>query len=343
MSRRLTLRAPGVAVRLDLRTMAVTVLLVAAALAIAAWTVTAVGVRIPYPDVVEILGGGGRRADRFILLDLRLPRVALALLAGAALGLSGAVFQSLSRNPLGSPDVIGFTVGSATGAVVALLVLGAGAAGAAVGAVVGGTLTAALVYGLAALGGGAIRRLVLVGIGVSAMLAAVNGYLLSRAGLAEAQAAATWLVGTLSGRTWEYARLLGIALLVLTPLLLILSRRLAMLELGDESARSLGVRVDRARPLLVFLAVAVCAVATAATGPIAFVALAAPQIAKRLTGSAAPQLVPAAVTGALVMVLSDFAAQRLVAPAQLPVGVITGAVGGVYLAWVLSVQWRRGS
>ncbi|GGQ55084.1 FecCD family ABC transporter permease [Couchioplanes azureus] len=343
MTRRLTLRAPGIAVRVDLRTIAVTVLLVLVAAAVAAWTVTAVGVRIPYADLVEVLGGGGRRADRFIVLDLRLPRVTLALLAGAAFGMSGAVFQSLSRNPLGSPDVIGFTVGSATGAIVAILVLGTGAEGAAVGAVVGGTLTAAVVYGLAALGGSAIRRLVLVGIGVSAMLAAVNGYLLSRARLAEAQAAATWLVGTLNGRTWQYVRLLGIALLVLAPLLLILGRRLAMLELGDDSARSLGVRAAPTRPLLVLLAVAVCAVATAATGPIAFVALAAPQIARRLTGSATPQLVPAAVTGALVMVLSDFAAQRLLAPAQLPVGVVTGAVGGVYLAWVLSVQWRRGS
>ncbi|OJF12162.1 FecCD family ABC transporter permease [Couchioplanes caeruleus] len=343
MTRRLTVRAPGVALRLDPRTIGVTALLVVAALAAGAWTVTAVGVRIPYADMVEILGGGGRRADRFILLDLRLPRVSLALLAGAAFGLSGAVFQSLSRNPLGSPDVIGFTTGAATGAVVAILVLGAGTAGAATGAVVGGILTAAVVYALAALGGGAIRRLVLVGIGVSAMLVAVNSYVLSRARLDEAQSAATWLVGTLNGRTWDSVRLLGIALLVLMPLLLMLSRPLGMLELGDDSAHSLGVRVRRTRPLLVFLAVAVCAVATAATGPVVFVALAAPQIARRLTGTAAPQLVPAAVTGALVMVLSDFAAQRLLAPAQVPVGVITGAVGGVYLAWVLSVQWRRGS
>ncbi|MFI5491560.1 FecCD family ABC transporter permease [Actinoplanes sp. NPDC051859] len=343
MTRRLTVRAPGVAVRIDLRTLWVTALLLLAALAVVAWTVTAVGVRIPYADIVEILHGGGRRADRFILLDLRLPRVTMALLAGAAFGMSGAVFQSLSRNPLGSPDIIGFTTGAASGAIFAILVLKTGAGGAAIAAVVGGLLTAIIVYGLAALGGGAVRRLVLVGIGISAMLVAVNSYLLSRAKLEEAQAAATWLVGTLNGRTWEYVRLLGLALLVLTPLLLILGRRLQMLELGDDSARSLGVKVDRTRPLLVILAVAVCAVATAATGPVVFVSLAAPQIAKRLTGSAAPQLIPSAVTGALVMVVSDFVAQRLVAPAQLPVGVVTGAVGGVYLAWLLSMQWRKGS
>ena len=343
MSRRLTLRAPGVALRLDLRTLWVTALLVVAALAVVAWTVVAVGVRLPPAEIAEILGGGGRRADRFILLDLRLPRVSLALLTGAAFGLSGAVFQSLSRNPLGSPDIVGFTTGAASGAILAILVAGVGPGGAAAGAVVGGILTALIVYALASVGGGAIRRIVLVGIGVSAMLVALNSYLIGRARLDSAQAAAVWLVGTLNGRTWEYVRLLGLALLVLTPLLLVLGRRLRMLEMGDDSARSLGVRVNHSRLLLVLLAVAICAVATAATGPVAFVALAAPQIAKRLTGSAALQLVPSAITGALVMVLSDFAAQRLLAPAQLPVGVVTGAVGGVYLAWLLSVQWRKGS
>ncbi|WP_199516767.1 FecCD family ABC transporter permease [Nucisporomicrobium flavum] len=343
MSRRLTLRAPGVALRLDLRTLGVTALLVVAAATVAVWTVAAVGVRLPLADIAEILRGGGRRSDRFILLDLRLPRVTLAVLTGAAFGLSGAVFQSLSRNPLGSPDIVGFTTGAASGAVLAILVGGAGPGGAAVGAVIGGILTALIVYALASVGGGAIRRIVLVGIGISAMLVALNSYLIGRARLDAAQAAAVWLVGTLNGRTWEYVRLLALALLVLTPPLLLLGRRLRMLEMGDESARSLGVRVNRSRLILVLLAVAICAVATAATGPVAFVALAAPQIAKRLTGSASLQLVPSAVTGALVMVLSDFVAQRLLAPAQLPVGVVTGAVGGAYLAWLLSVQWRKGS
>jgi iron complex transport system permease protein len=341
--KRVNVRFPGVAVRLDLRTLGVTGLLLIAALAVAAWTVTAVGVRLPFADIMEILDGGGRRADRFILLDLRLPRVTLGLLTGAALAMSGAVFQSLSRNPLGSPDIVGFTTGSASGAVLAIVAFGAGPGGAAAAAVVGGLLTALIVYGLAAFGGGAVRRLVLVGIGISAMLVAFNSFLISRARLDAAQSAAIWLVGTLNGRTWDYVRLLGLALILLTPLLLIMSRRLQLLEMGDESAQSLGVRVNRSRLLLVILAVAVCAVATAATGPVAFVALAAPQITKRLTGSPALQLLPTAVTGALLMVVSDFVAQRLLAPAQLPVGVVTGAVGGVYLAWLLSRQWRKGT
>jgi iron complex transport system permease protein len=340
--RRVAVRAPGIALRLDLRTGWVTLALLVAALGAAVLTVVAVGVRLPVADIVTILGGGGRRADRFILLDLRLPRVCLGLLAGAALALSGAVFQSLSRNPLGSPDIVGFTTGSATGAVLAIVVFHTGPAGAAAGAVVGGAATALLVYGLAAVGGGAIRRVVLVGIGISAMLVALNSYLISRAQLDAAQSAAIWLVGTLNGRTWVYVRPLGLALVVLVPPLLILSARLRMLEMGDDTAQALGVRVGRSRLLLVVLAVAVCAVATAATGPVAFVALAAPQVARRLTGAPGLQLLPSAVTGALLMVLSDYVAQRLLAPAQLPVGVVTGAVGGAYLAWLLSLQWRKG-
>jgi iron complex transport system permease protein len=339
---RLLVRTPGVALQLDVRTLGVSAALLVAVLGTAAITIIGVGTRIPVADIMAVLEGGGRRADRFVLLDLRLPRLALGVLAGAALALSGAVFQSLSRNPLGSPDIVGFTTGSASGAVLAIIAFGAGPAGAAGAAIVGGVLTALIVYGLAALGGGAIQRIVLVGIGISAMLVALNSYLISRARLDAAQSAAVWLVGTLNGRTWAYVQLLGLALLVLAPPLLALSRRLRMLEMGDDSAHALGVPVGRSRLLLILLAVAVCAVATAATGPVAFVALAAPQITRRLTGAAGLQLVPSMITGALLMVLSDFAAQRLLAPAQLPVGVVTGAVGGAYLAWLLSVQWRKG-
>ncbi len=342
MSRFVTVRAGGVALRVDRRTVVVTLALLVAAAAAGVLTVSAAGVRLPFGAIGEILAGGGRRADRFILLDLRLPRICLGLLAGAALALSGAVFQSLSRNPLGSPDIVGFTTGSVAGAVLAIVVFSAGPAWTAAGAIIGGLLTAAVVYGLAAVGGGAVRRIVLVGIGVSAMLVAVNSFLISRARLDAAQSAQVWLVGTLNGRDWTYVRLLGLALIVLVPPLLAFGGRLRMLELGDDSANALGVRVNRSRLWLVVLAVAVCAVATAATGPVAFVALAAPQITRRLTGTAGLPLLPSALTGAVLMVLSDFVAQRLLAPAQLPVGVVTGAVGGAYLAWLLSGQWRKG-
>ena len=291
-------------------------------------------------DVLTTLVGGGDPASSFIVETLRLPRVVCALLVGGALGIAGAIFQSLTRNPLGSPDIIGFTYGSATGAVVMIIIFGAEQGAVAVGSIAAGLLTAVLVYLLSYRGGVAGYRLVLVGIGISFMLLALNDYLLTRARLEDAQQAAVWIAGSLNGRGWDQALPLAIGLAVLAPVALALSRPLKMLELGDDAATALGVRVERTRLTLALVAVGLTALATAAAGPIAFVALAAPQIARRLTRSSGPGLIPAALMGALIMQASDLIAQRLLAPKQLPVGVMTGAIGGLYLAWLLAHEWR---
>lgn len=297
---------------------------------------------VPVPDVVRTLLGRGERAQEFIVLGLRLPRVVTGLLVGLALGVAGAVFQLVTRNPLGSPDVIGFTSGAVTGALVVLLVLGGGGERTAVGALVGGGVTALVVYLLAHRGGVQGYRLILVGIGLTAVLQAVNSYLLTRARVEEAQQAQLWITGSLNGRGWEQAAPLGLGLAVLLPLTLLAGRSLAVLDLGDDAARALGVHVGRTRLVVLVTATAMTALAAMAAGPVAFVALAAPQVARRLTGSVGPGLVAAGLTGSLLVLVSDFAAQRLFAPTQLPVGVLTGAVGGVYLAWLLVTQWRRG-
>jgi iron complex transport system permease protein len=287
-----------------------------------------------------VLAGQGDPAAAFIVETLRLPRVITALLVGAAFGIAGAIFQSISRNPLGSPDIIGFTMGSVTGAFVVILWLDGTTFEIALGAVGGGLLTAVVVYLLALRGGMQGYRLVLVGIGVSAMLLAVNNYLITRATRDDAFQAAHWMVGSVNGRGWEHVWPVAAALSVLIPAALILSRPLEMLELGDDAARALGVSAERSRLALVFVAVALTAVATASTGPIAFVALAAPQIARRLTRASAPGLVSAALMGALLLVASDLAAQRLLS-VDLPVGIMTGAVGGLYLGWLLFSGWGR--
>ena len=263
-----------------------------------------------------------------------------ALLVGAAFGIAGAIFQSISRNPLGSPDIIGFTMGSVTGAFVVILLFDGSSLGIAVGAVGGGLVTAAIVYLLALRRGVQGYRLVLVGIGMSAMLLAVNDYLITRATRDDAFIAAHWMIGSVNGRGWEHVWPVAAALAVLVPAALVLSRPLTMLELGDDAARALGVSAERSRLALVFVAVGLTAVATASTGPIAFVALAAPQLARRLTRAAAPGLVPAALMGALLLAASDLAAQRLLS-VDLPVGIMTGAVGGIYLGWLLFGGWRR--
>jgi iron complex transport system permease protein len=272
------------------------------------------------------------------VLDLRLPRTVVAVLVGAALGISGAVFQSLSRNPLGSPDIVGFTYGSATGGLLVILVLGGSAAAISLGAVVGGLITALLVYLLAWQKGVRGYRLVLIGIGVSAILQSINFYLLVNASITDAGRATVWITGSLNDRGWSDAVPLAVALVIIVPAILLGGKWLKMLEMGDEAAQSLGVPIERSRLYLLIVGTAACAAATAAAGPIAFVALTAPQLAKRLTKATGPNLLPAAWMGALLVLVADFAAQRVAGSTLLPVGVATAALGGAYLGWLL---WRQ--
>ena len=275
-----------------------------------------------------------------IVLDWRLPRVLVAVLFGAALGLSGALFQSLTRNPLGSPDIIGFSTGSYTGALLVITVLGTGYVSTAVGALIGGLLTAALVYLLAYRRGLQGFRLIIVGIAVTAMLQSFNVWLLLRSSTEVAMTASIWGAGSLSLVGWPQAwPSLGV-FVVLFPAALLLTRPLRQLELGDEAARAHGLRVESSRLVILIVGVALVAVVTATAGPIAFVALAAPQVAKRLTGSAGLPLVPAALVGAVLLLVADQLAQHVLL-GSVPVGVVTIVVGGAYLIWLLVREARR--
>lgn len=298
--------------------------------------------RVGFDRVLATLGGHGSRVEEFVIYTIRLPRALTAILVGAAFGISGAIFQSLTRNPLGSPDIIGFTQGASLGAVVTITVLGLSADGAVIGAMSGGLTIAAIVYLLSWRGGVHGYRLILVGIGVTAILTSVISWLLLRARIEDAQSAYVWLVGSLNGRGWERATPLAVALAVLVPASLMLGRRLSLLEMGDELARGLGMRVERSRLALLGLGTLLVAVAVAAVGPVAFVSLAAPQVARRLTGLPYLALVPSALAGAVLMLASDLVAQRAFAPTQLPVGVALVTVGGGYLLWLLLTENRRG-
>lgn len=323
------------------RAVAVGVVLALVAVVGAGYSLTLGDFPLSVGTVLRTFAGHGTRASEFVVYDLRLPRTLTALAVGAALGLAGAIFQSLSRNPLGSPDIIGFTTGSATGALAAIIVLGGGTLAVAAGAIGGGLLAAVTVYALAWRNGAARpHQLVLVGIGVSAVLASANGYLLTRADLGDAMQAAVWLTGSLNGRSWSHATPALLAVAAGTPLAIVLSRPLRVLTLGDDMAGALGVRVEPARRALMLLAVALTAVATAAAGPVPFIALAAPQIARRLARTPEPGPLLSALTGAALLTPADVAAQRLFAPAELPVGVLTAAVGGAYLVWLLVPRHR---
>ena len=322
------------------RTTGVGLALAAALLALLVLSVGTGEISIPPGEVVATLLGGGDRGTGFVIETLRLPRALTGALIGIALGASGAIFQSVTRNPLGSPDIVGFVQGASAAAVLEIIVFGGGAFAVAAGAVAGGVGTAVLVYALAARGGVQGYRLVLIGIGVSAMLIAVTDYLLTRSTLEQAQSAQIWLTGSLNGRGWEHVRPVAVALAVLLPATALLIRPLRMLELGDDSARALGVAVERSRLALVLVAVGLTAVATASAGPIVFVALAAPQIARRLTRASGPGVACAALMGGVLLLGADCASQRLFGDLQLPVGVMTGVCGGVYLTWLLTREWR---
>jgi iron complex transport system permease protein len=329
-----------VAVPVDRRAAAVTAGLLLATVGLALWALTTGDVPLPAGRVVASLVGLGDPGSDFIVRTLRLPRVLTGVLVGAGLGVSGAIVQTLTRNPLGSPDFVGITSGASAGALLVILVLGGSAVPVGVGAVAGTLVTGLAIY-LLALRDGAVPvlRLVLMGIGVSAMLEALSSFLVVRARLDEAVEAQRWLVGSLAGRGWEHVWPVLAGVVVLVPVACAHGRALSLLALGEEIAALQGVAVARARAVLLVAALLLAALAVAAAGPVAFVALAAPQLAVRLTRSAGPGLLPAAAMGALLLVASDQLAQRL--PGPLPVGVVTGAVGGAYLVGLLATEFRR--
>ncbi|GLU90904.1 iron chelate uptake ABC transporter family permease subunit [Agromyces sp. NBRC 114283] len=331
----------GFGIRFGVRHALVVAALLAAALAVGVVSLGTGDFVVPLGDVVGALLGQGDRRTNLVVLDWRLPRVLLALMLGAALGAAGAIFQSITRNPLGSPDVIGFDTGAYTGGLLVIITTGTGYLATASGALLGGFATAVVVYLLAYRRGFHGFRLIIVGIGVAAMLASLNTWLILSAELNVALAAAAWSSGSLNAVGWAQAVPAAAVLLVLWAVAAAMSRRLHLLELGDDAATALGVRTGRARLVLVVLGVALTATSVAAAGPIAFVALAAPQLARRLSRSAGVTLAGAAAMGALLLTASDYAAQRLFAPTQLPVGVVTVSVGGVYLIWLLITEARR--
>ncbi|MFF4191948.1 FecCD family ABC transporter permease [Nonomuraea sp. NPDC001831] len=330
----MTVRLGPWSVRLAPRSLLVCAALVAVGCGVGVAAIATGEFTVSVPDVLDALFGQGTPVAELIVSRLRAPRVATGLLVGAAFGAGGAIFQSLTKNPLGSPDFIGFTAGASTGGILAV-VAGGSAMTIAGGALAGCVVTAVLVYALAFRRGVQGYRLVLVGIGANTLLLAVNNYLLTRANINDAATAGAWLTGSLAGRGWDHAIPVAVALAVLLPVCALVARPMRMIEMGDDAARAMGVKVEAVRAAAVTAGVLLTGVATAAAGPVVFVALAAPQIARRLTRSPGVTLGASALMGAVLLTASDLVAQRLLAPTQLPVGVVTAAVGGTYLALLL--------
>ncbi|MFI8317690.1 iron-enterobactin ABC transporter permease [Kosakonia cowanii] len=323
------------------RLVASCLLMVIAALLLAAWGLRSGTVMLTFTQVFDALSGTAPRAMQLVVMEWRLPRVLMALVVGAALGVSGAIFQSLMRNPLGSPDVMGFNTGAWSGVLVAMVLFGQHLAAIALAAMAGGILTSLLVWLLAWRNGIETFRLIIVGIGVRAMLVAFNTWLLLKASLETALSAGLWNAGSLNGLTWAKTLPSVPIMLAMFVCAALLARRMRLLEMGDDSACALGVNVERSRILLMLVAVALTAAATALAGPISFIALVAPHIARRLSGTARWGLTQSALCGALLLLLADMIAQRGFTPYQLPVGVVTVSLGGIYLIALLIQESRK--
>ncbi|WP_373427625.1 FecCD family ABC transporter permease [Arthrobacter sp. B3I9] len=329
------------------------VVLFAAGVLLGSYTVT-------IPDFFRILaahftGGPKIPGASFIVMENKLPRAVTGALIGAAFGLSGGLFQTMLRNPLASPDVIGISYGASAAAVTAIVVFGASGTVVSGAALAGALGVAALIYAVSrsrGLGSGpasggrsdaAGNRLILAGVGIAAALQAVVSFLMTRADIRTAADALVWLNGSLNAASWDRAGILGLALLVLIPAVLFLAGRLRILELGDDAAAGLGVRVGSTRLAVVVTAVALAAAGTAAAGPVAFVAFLAGPIARRFVRKAS--LPASALTGALIVLSADYVAANI-APlllhgTVLPVGVVTGALGAPFLLWLLVSSNRK--
>ncbi len=295
----------------------------------------------PPLTVLRVFLGLESGGEAFTVGVLRGPRVVVSALAGMCFGLGGVAFQTLLRNPLASPDIIGISSGASAAAVFCIVMLGLSGTAVSVVAVAAGLGVALLIYLLAWKGGAAGARLILVGIGIAAMLQSFTAYVLTQAPSWSLQQALRWMTGSVNGAQLAQALPLAVALAVFGGALIALRRDLETLRMGEDTAAALGVRIGRVRLVVICAAVGLVAFATAATGPIAFVAFLSGPIAARLLRRDGSLLLPAALTGAALVLLADFAGQVLL-PARYPVGIVTGVLGAPYLVALILRDHRKG-
>lgn len=310
--------------------------LVAAVIVLLIVTLTMGSVRLTLRQVVLSLAGAmDNEAVNFVVQGIQWPQARAALATGLALGIAGTLFQHLLRNPLASPDFVGISSGASVAAVAGIVIYDFGGIGIPALAVIGALVSSLLMYVLAWKDGISGYRFILIGIGISTFMLGITGYLLTRSRLQEAREAMHWLTGTVGQSGSTEVDVLLVALALLVPLSVVLRRWLRSLELGDETAYTLGTRVEWARLALILVGVVLTGLATAVAGPLVFVALVAGPVADRLLGSAAGGLLAAGAVGAVIVLASDYVAVNLM-PMQLPTGVVTGAVGAPYLLWLLA-------
>lgn len=286
-------------------------------------------------EVIRVLTGQQVLGASYAVGTLRLPRATMGLAAGCAFGAAGVLFQTLLRNQLASPDIIGISAGASAVGAICIVFFGLGQMAVSGVALVAALGVATLIYLLSFNGGFSGTRLILIGIGVAAMLSSLVTYSLSKADTWDLPTATRWLTGSLNGATWDRALPLIITTAILLPLLLIMNRNVNVMRLGDMAASGLGVNIHSTRIIVMVAAVALIAVATAACGPIAFVAFVSGPIAARILGPGASLILPSAIIGGLIVLTADLVGQYFLGT-RYPVGVVTGALGAPFLIYLLT-------
>jgi iron complex transport system permease protein len=298
-------------------------------------------IRYPLDVIVRVLLGEEIKGATFAIETLRLPRMLAGLLAGMAFGIAGNTFQTMLKNPLASPDIIGVTSGSGVAAVFCILVLHVSGTIVFASAVIAGLFVSFLIYFLSGRGSFSGGRLIMIGIGIQAMLNATISFFLLKANQYDVPAALRWLSGSLNGVGMKDIPGLFFVVVLFGSLIALMGRYLKILELGDPSAITLGLNTDRTRLILVLCSVFLIAYATAITGPIAFVAFLAGPIAGRLVGTSFSNAIPAGFTGATLVLFADILGQ-FAFDTRFPVGIITGILGAPYLLYLLIRMNQRG-
>ena len=342
------LRLGRASVRWRPRHLVVVVVAVVAALAVAVVSAGVGDFTMTPGRVLEVLAGQGTRREELVILTIRLPRILVALVVGLALGMSGAITQTTARNALASPDLLGVTAGASAGAVAVITLGGTASAGGFLrevgvpgAALVGAAVATALVFLLLGRTGVHGIQPLLVGIGVSAFFTGLVSWFLIAAPIKDAGRANVWLTGSINQRSWPEFWPIAIAVLVSVVVLIPLAHRLDAFALGLDIARSVGIPIGRIGIAFVAISVMLTAVSAAAVGPLGFVALVAPHLARIASGATRAPLLGSAAIGALVVAASDLLARTLLAPIQLPAGAVIAVIGGPFLIWLLISQRRR--
>ncbi|MDM5337711.1 iron ABC transporter permease [Fictibacillus enclensis] len=343
MSKYITARSKRFSFLIEKKTLFTSLILIFITMAIMSVSIGVGELYISPLDVIKSLTGTGAGINNVVIHEFRLPRILIAVIAGASLSLAGAILQGIIRNPLASPDMLGITSGAGFAAVTFITVFSSQSNNLTVSigylpvaAVTGAFLMGALIYLLAWKRGISPVRLILIGVGLMTAAQALTTLMIVLGPIYAAPQATIWLTGTVYATNWKDVYSLLPWFLILTPLLLAFARKLNVQELGDDVSASLGHSVNKNRFLLLLISTALAGSAVAFTGAIGFVGLVGPHIARRLVGSSFGALLPVSgFLGAIIVLLADLAGRTLFSPLEVPAGVFTAAIGAPYFIYLL--------